>query len=509
MLGHIRLLSLRSLPPCLSIVFCVPPSSNSRTLNFPPLITFSRVCLAHTSRALLSSVGRPHDVDLKLLDHFQLSPTAVQPQLRAILMRALTEKVPTRGRAAALFESGWSGTFAGIVAAASSRAEAEPEPEPAPAPAPALVPEPPGQVAGVPTASQKEKPSQTILAGAKPAGAKGGAAAVGAGVAAAADAVRLSKSLSHLLRHGSEKAGLRMEPDGFVRLAEALALPKLRRWSVEDVRKVVESCTKQRFALRTDEAGAEWIRANQGHTIRSVTDEALLTEITEPTELPTAVHGTYRAALPAIEAVGLSRMSRNHIHFAVGMPDGAEVISGMRASAEVVIYLDVAAAMAAGIRMYRSANNVVLSPGNASGHIPPEYFAAVEQRRELTGASATLSAPDPIASMERAVITGGAGTDSRGRAGKHVGKPPRSAGIIALAGVPMHVVICRKENGKASFPKGGLGGQTVQAAAVREWMEETDLSSGELEFTGHWLDEAYIGCRYLVARWRGELRRGP
>ena len=46
----------------------------------------------------------------------------------------------------------------------------------------------------------------------------------------AQDMVRLSKSLSYLLRHGSEKAGLRMEPDGFVRLSEMLVLPQLRRW---------------------------------------------------------------------------------------------------------------------------------------------------------------------------------------------------------------------------------------------------------------------------------------
>ena len=202
----------------------------------------------------------------------------------------------------------------------------------------------------------------------------------------AQDMVRLSKSMSYLLRHGSEKAGLRVEPDGFVRLSEMLVLPQLRRWSVEDVRVVVETNSKQRFALKTDgDTGELWIRANQGHTVRSVQDDALLTEITDPAELPTVVHGTYLAALPAIQVAGLSRMGRNHIHFAVGMPEGAGVISGMRASAEVVIQLDVAATMAAGIKLYRSANNVVLSPGNASGHIPPEYFSAIEQRRPATG----------------------------------------------------------------------------------------------------------------------------
>ena len=45
---------------------------------------------------------------------------------------------------------------------------------------------------------------------------------------------------------------------------------------------------------------------------------------------------------------------------------------------DVLIYVDVAAAMAAGIRFYRSANNVICSPGP----IPPAYFAHVCRRSD-------------------------------------------------------------------------------------------------------------------------------
>eukprot|EP01051_Picozoa_sp_SAG22_P032139 SAG22_NODE_13398_length_408_cov_0.831715_1_plen_114_part_01 len=110
----------------------------------------------------------------------------------------------------------------------------------------------------------------------------------------ARDQVRLSKNLSFLLRHGAEKAGLEMGADGYVPLADVLALPQLSRWSAEDVREVVRTNDKQRFALER-QGGVEVIRANQGHTLRTVEDEALLTEIVDPAELPVCVHGTYLA----------------------------------------------------------------------------------------------------------------------------------------------------------------------------------------------------------------------
>ena len=42
---------------------------------------------------------------------------------------------------------------------------------------------------------------------------------------------------------------------------------------------------------------------------------------------------------------GLKRMARNHIHFAAGEQSSSGVISGMRYSVEVKIYIDVARAL--------------------------------------------------------------------------------------------------------------------------------------------------------------------
>jgi hypothetical protein len=73
---------------------------------------------------------------------------------------------------------------------------------------------------------------------------------------------------------------------------------------------------------------------------------------------------------------GLKRMNRNHIHFATGLPEEDGVISGMRGSANILIYLDVEKALKGGMKLYMSENRVILTEG-FDGSIPPEYFDRV------------------------------------------------------------------------------------------------------------------------------------
>ena len=49
----------------------------------------------------------------------------------------------------------------------------------------------------------------------------------------------------------------------------------------------------------------------------------------------------------------------------------------MRSSSNVIIYIDVAKALAAGIRFQISSNGVILSSGGELGRIPPEFFETV------------------------------------------------------------------------------------------------------------------------------------
>ncbi|KAJ2960960.1 hypothetical protein NQZ79_g3717 [Umbelopsis isabellina] len=188
--------------------------------------------------------------------------------------------------------------------------------------------------------------------------------------------IQLSKALSYILRHGAVKEKLNMTADGYILVNDILNRPKLKEYTFDDVKYVVDTNDKQRFKMQQSADGLWWIRANQGHTLATVKVELQL--IKEP--LPSCVHGTFIKNWPSIEKQGLKRMSRNHIHFAPGMPGEDGVISGMRKSCDVFIYVDMARAMADGITFQLSANQVVLTEG-INGILEPKYLSKVVDRK--------------------------------------------------------------------------------------------------------------------------------
>jgi len=201
---------------------------------------------------------------------------------------------------------------------------------------------------------------------------------------------------------------LNMTSDGYVPI-NAILSSKVRnvdKYNEEDVKRIVASNDKERFSLRTipivftedyksysfavgtdeaDNCSAEptlCIRANQGHSITSIVAEDLLTPIlpAELAKLHTIVHGTNKSAWEKnICSEGLSRMRRNHIHFATGLPDSStRVISGMRKDCEIYIYIDGTKCANDGIKFYRSTNGVILSPGvSEDGVLIVDYFSSV------------------------------------------------------------------------------------------------------------------------------------
>ena len=204
------------------------------------------------------------------------------------------------------------------------------------------------------------------------------------------------------------------------------------------MKRVVESNAKQRFELVVlpplvekdavvvdsglDNPANFLIRATQGHSIQGLDVESLLTPVLldDPDCPKEVVHGTYAATWPAILASGgLRPMGRVHVHFATGVPEGkAEaqseaksevksevkdgeieetkgvsvvpgappVVSGMRASASLLVWVDVRRASEGGVRWWRSRNGVVLTEGLATekekeGVVPLEYVSRVVERK--------------------------------------------------------------------------------------------------------------------------------
>ncbi|KAF8200391.1 KptA family-domain-containing protein [Pholiota molesta] len=236
--------------------------------------------------------------------------------------------------------------------------------------------------------------------------------------------VRISKTLSWLLRHGAQSEGLPMRSDGYVKVVDLLNHPKLKAQGLdlERIKGMVKVDPKQRYdlilespeGLKLEVVGAPvvatlpsepgqstppslsvgvsataasmvtdigkesiwWIKARQGHSIKTVKLE--LKPILSVSDIPTgvAVHGTDLEAWAAIAKNGLSKMKRNHIHLAQNVP-GSGVISGIRSSAKVLIYVDVQKAIEAGIEFWLSENGVVLTEGNEKGFLLPRFFDKV------------------------------------------------------------------------------------------------------------------------------------
>nr|XP_022329746.1 LOW QUALITY PROTEIN: uncharacterized protein LOC111128435 [Crassostrea virginica] len=190
--------------------------------------------------------------------------------------------------------------------------------------------------------------------------------------------VFLSKKLSFILRHGAEKMGFKLMPGGFLWVDDILGRNEYKAFTFDHIKHVVDTNDKKRFSLVKDENWPYKIRANQGHSLE--VDGLELTPITDAKDAPDVIHGTYFSSWEIIREQGLNKMNRNHIHFAAGEPGESGVISGMRSSCEVIIKLNMEKALSSGLQFYRSANNVILSPGDSEGFIRPCYFDSAFQR---------------------------------------------------------------------------------------------------------------------------------
>jgi putative RNA 2'-phosphotransferase len=172
--------------------------------------------------------------------------------------------------------------------------------------------------------------------------------------------VRISKYLSKYLRHQPESLGLTLAPGGWVGVDDLLAACRRNgfAFSRAELDEVVARNDKQRFAF--DPEGVR-IRANQGHSVE--VDLQL-----EPAEPPDVLyHGTGHGSAGAVEAEGLRKMRRHHVHLSGDVPTAQKV--GARHGRPVVFAVDAAGMRRAGFTFYRSANGVWLVD-----EVPAEYL---------------------------------------------------------------------------------------------------------------------------------------
>lgn len=181
---------------------------------------------------------------------------------------------------------------------------------------------------------------------------------------------RISRFMSFLLRHGLNERSIKCDTEGYILIDDLMKQPEMKGITTDMVHHIVNVNDKKRYTIKT-ENNNDYIRANQGHSKKigeNIDDDSALTKIT--TALPLCVHGTNNDAWKDIQNTGLSPMNRKHVHLATGLATDTTVVSGMRKSANVIIYIDMKKAMNRGKTFYMSSNGVVLT----SDTLEPDLF---------------------------------------------------------------------------------------------------------------------------------------
>ena len=181
---------------------------------------------------------------------------------------------------------------------------------------------------------------------------------------------RISRALSFVLRHGARSQGVRLDEEGFGHVRDVLDSLAMRMLHVsrKELDYVVDNDIKSRFA-REVILDQHYLKAVQGHSIPGLNDGAMHTPVTlDAGNLPgVSVHGTFWKHLSSIREHGLLagglKGTRGHIHFQTRDIGDDRVVSGMRGNCEVAVYIDLEAALRAGVKFFLSDNGVLLTPG--------------------------------------------------------------------------------------------------------------------------------------------------
>lgn len=142
------------------------------------------------------------------------------------------------------------------------------------------------------------------------------------------------------------------------------------------------------------------IRAAQGHSVDNLSSDKLLTPIlgTDADCPEVVLHGSDLSRWDSIfKSGGLNRMSRMHVHFArkeppplPELPPGGKgtkhvargedgVVSGIRQTATLYVWVDIKKSMDSGMKWYRGDNDVILTEGH-NGFVGLQWIVCAEKR---------------------------------------------------------------------------------------------------------------------------------
>jgi putative RNA 2'-phosphotransferase len=172
--------------------------------------------------------------------------------------------------------------------------------------------------------------------------------------------VKISKFLSLVLRHKPDKIGIELDTAGWVGINKLLDACTAHGFPIarDELEFVVVNNDKQRFAFSED---GRRIRASQGHSV----EVELAYEPSVPPEL--LYHGTTQRFLSSIQAQGLLKGKRHHVHLS---RDAATALAvGKRHGKPVVLQIRSGDMHRAGHVFFLSANGVWLTD-----HVPAGFL---------------------------------------------------------------------------------------------------------------------------------------
>lgn len=181
------------------------------------------------------------------------------------------------------------------------------------------------------------------------------------------DSKRLSKTMSHALRHAPQEYGLDLDAEGWVAVEDLVAALRGRGGALAavefaDCEAAMAAAKKQRFQV---EGGR--IRARYGHSVPARIE-------LPPREPPaTLFHGTPPKVAAVIEEEGLKPMGRQYVHLSTDLAT-ARTVGSRRCKTPVIFQVDAARAHADGQRFYAGEDGTWLTDP-----LGPEYLERTNQ----------------------------------------------------------------------------------------------------------------------------------
>jgi len=170
--------------------------------------------------------------------------------------------------------------------------------------------------------------------------------------------------MTYILRHKPQAIGIAMDTQGWVSVFDFLEKAKwIKPVTQAMLEKEVEEDEKGRFEFNANHSR---IRCVQGHSVEHVIMNLKpYTVITDP-----LYHGTAEKNVASIQAQGILKGKRKHVHISNNMATAKQV--GQRHGASVVFEIDTYAMITQGYKFYRAENGVILTD-----HVPSRYIKLV------------------------------------------------------------------------------------------------------------------------------------